>query len=250
MGNAACLYCKDTGQIRTKGREREARGRVFYEEDAKPCVCVLNKFISDRFEPLGSISDATPNDAILAAKRYSKDTYKDLKIEDRDPGKRFEHRNLIMHGNESYFYYILKSYLLFFYKFHTFEFMDGLQIVQHYYVEQPEGEHRSLYDLNAKDLMVISFTSKPNNSALHDVVLEVIKNRHNLNKATWIYSETPQSLLTSKEYTEALNQYIKDFPRCNIESKFEYEGYGAFNQASKVDNKKDISKKLATDFNL
>lgn len=249
MGDSKCQYCGDTGQIRTKGRVKEFRGRKIFEEDASPCVCVLNKFISERFEQLSSIPDALPVDAIKAAKRYTVDTYKTLKEEDRVAIKRFQHRNLIFSGEQSLFSYILKSYFLFFYKFQKFEFLEGLKVVQKYYVEQPDGEHRSLYDLNEFDLLVISFTSKPNNVALQDVILEVVKNRFNLGKATWVYSETAEGLTVSKEYSSGIEKYLNEFVKCNAGASFNYEGYLSESQANPAENKKVASKKLATDFN-
>jgi len=249
MGNEKCPYCNDTGQIRTKGRVKEFRGRKIYEEDASPCICVMNKFLSERFEQLNSVPDADPKDSIKAAKRYAEDTYKVLKESERIASKRFKHRDLIFYGDESLFFYILKSYLLFFYKYNKFEFLDGLKVVHKYYVEQPNGEHRSLYDLNEFDLVILSFTSKPNNAALQDVILEVVKNRNNLGKATWIYSDSLEGLLSSKEYSGALEWYIQGYSRCNVLNNFDYMGYEVENSVNPASKKKDLSKKLATDFN-
>lgn len=247
MSDVKCSYCKDTGQIRTTGRVKEFRGRMIQEEDASPCICVMNKSLSERFKQLGITPDAIPGDAIKAAKRYADDTYKKTKEADRVASKRFQHRNLIFHGKESLFFYVLKCYFLFFYKYHKFEFLEGLQVVQKYYVEQPNGEHRSLYDLNELDLLVISFTSKPNNVALQDVVLEVIKNRSNLGKATWIYTPTMENLRICKEYSEPMGMYLESYSKCNIGSNFNYEGYESGSQANPADIKKVVSKNLAND---
>ena len=250
MNDVKCPYCQDTGQIRTKGRVKEFRGRKIYEEDASPCVCVLNKYLSEQFRQFGKLPDATPRDAIKAAKRYATDTFKGLSDEAKavTPSiTRFQHRDLIFSGEEDLFFYLLKSYFLFFYKFQKFEFIDGLQVVQKYYVEQPDGEHRSLYHLSEFDLLVISFTSKPDNKAMQDTVLEVIKNRHNLGKPTWIYSPTVEGLRTAKEFSEPLGRYLEGFGKCNSSTNFNYEGFEGGVQVNPADLKKTASKELAND---
>lgn len=248
MNEPVCKYCGGTGQIRTKGRVKEFRGRKIYEEDASPCVCIMNKHLSERFKQLASVPDAAPEDAIKAAKRYARDTFKDMSDLDRamaSPSKRFEHRNLIFVGDETLFFYILKSYFLFFYKYNKFEFLEGLEVVQKYYVEQHDGTHRSLYDLNKFDLLVLSFTSKPNNVAMQDNILEVIKNRSNLNYPTWIYTPTIEGLTIAKEYSEPLQQYITNFNKCSVNNRFDYIGFDGGGQTIEVVSKKQESKKLA-----
>lgn len=248
MSKFKCPYCEDTGQIRTEGRVKVFRGREIHEDDASLCICVMNKFISEKFEQLGSLPDALPKDSIKAAKRYAADTYKTTPEKDRVASKRFKHRNLIFTGSENHFFYILKSYFLFFYKYHKFEFLDGLQVVQKYYVEQANGESRSLYDLNDFDLLVLSFTSKPTNKAMEDCVLEVVKNRSNLGKATWIYSTNLESLKTAKEYSDPMDQYLEGYSKCNVLQQFDYEGFNLTTQANPATMKKDISKKIANNF--
>jgi hypothetical protein len=250
MSDVKCPYCGDTGQIRTKGRVKEFRGRKIYEEDASPCICVLNKYLSERFNQFNGIPDAMPRDSIKAAKRYAQDTFKNLtdeQIKKKQASQRFQHRDLIFSGDEEQFFYILKSYFLFFYKYQKFEFLDGLQVVQKYYVEQPNGEYRTLYHLNEFDLLVLSFTSKPNNVAMQDVVLEVIKNRHNLGKPTWIYSPTIEGLRTSKEFSEPLGRYIEAYGKCSVGNSFNYEGFSGGSQVNPASTKKDLSKELAND---
>jgi len=251
MRNFKCSLCKDTGQIRTLGRVRTFRGREIQEEDASPCVCVLNRQMSEKFEKLGGVPDALPEDSIKAAKRYSMDTFSKLtddEKKDKSPSKRFQHRSLIFTGSESCFFYIMKSYFLFFYKYQRFEYLEGLQVVQKYYVEQPDGSHRTLYDLGNFDLLVLSFTSRPNNSAMQEVVLEVVKNRAALGKPTWIYCPTIEGLRISKEFSPPMDKYLEVFDKCSVETKFNYKGYFEGTQSNPATSTKKVSKDIATDF--
>jgi len=56
-------------------------------------------------------------------------------------------------------------------------------------------------------------------------------------------------LLASKEYNEALEWYLQNYSKCNVSSNFDYSGYLLEGQANPASKKKDLSKKLATDFN-
>jgi hypothetical protein len=91
-----------------------------------------------------------------------------------------------------------------------FEFGNGYEILQNYYVEQQDGVNRTFMDLiERRQLVVIPFTTKLDNKAVANMTAELIRARVQSGKATWVFTEGAINL--TKEYTEDLNLMMAKF---------------------------------------
>lgn len=92
----------------------------------------------------------------------------------------------------------------------TFHISNGLNIIQEYYVAQPDGITRTLNDLVLyKDLLVIIFNTQAVNKAVTPVMMELIQARFNANKPTWVCSSA--EIHNSAEFSEDLRPILDKF---------------------------------------
>lgn len=92
----------------------------------------------------------------------------------------------------------------------TFHISNGLNIVQEYYVAQPDGITRNINDLVLyKDLLVIIFNTQAVNKAVTPVMMEIIQARFNANKPTWVCSS--EEIHTAAEFSEDLRPILNKF---------------------------------------
>ena len=212
-----CPYCGDSGQIKFKPVDKE---EIAKDKQNKPieshsyytCFCINNKVVSKSFNKIAGIPDITPEQAIVA-------------------GRFAGFKNFLIHGNEQKFLHLVKATMILHANYHhTFEFINGLELVHKYYVQQPPGIFRSLDDLNSKDLLILIFDASPDNKAQNTTVLEVVKNRFRMNnpekvinksrieRPTWIYSRTKDSLKQSKEYSSDIAPILEYFTWLDLDA--------------------------------
>lgn len=212
-----CPYCGNLGQIKFISNDRKSvavdkYGKSLEEFSYYTCPCINNKIISESYNKLSGMPDITLEEAITA-------------------GKFAGFRNLVLFGNEQKFLFLVKATMLLHANYHrTFEFLNGIELVQKYYVEQPQGVHRSLTDLENKDLVIFMFDAAPENRAQNTTVFEVIKSRLRMNspdklfkkekveRPTWVYAASQEAITKSKEYSLDAGQLLKtDFTWLNLE---------------------------------
>lgn len=212
-----CPYCGGSGQIKFKPIDKEEVAR---DKQNKPieaysyytCFCINNRVVSKSFNKISGIPDITPEEAIAA-------------------GKFAGFKNFLIHGNEQKFLHLVKATMVLHANYHhTFEFLNGLELVQKYYVQQPPGIFRSLSDLDNKDLLIFIFDASPSNKAVNATVFEVVKNRFRMNnpekvlnksrieRPTWIYSMTKDSLKQSKEYSADIEPLLQYFTWLDLDN--------------------------------
>jgi hypothetical protein len=212
-----CPYCGDSGQIKFKlpdkqGVALDKNGASLEAYSYYTCFCVNNKLISKSFNKLVGIPDITPEQAITA-------------------GKFAGFKNLVLYGDELKFLHLVKATMLLHANYHhTFEFLNGIELVHKYYVEQPPGIYRSLSDLENKDLVIFIFDASPANKAQNTTVFEVVRNRYRMNdpdkvirkeriaRPTWVYALTKVSLEQSKEYSAEIKPLLDTFEWVNLDN--------------------------------
>jgi hypothetical protein len=212
-----CPYCGNSGQIKFISANRKSiavdkYNKPLVEYSYYTCPCVNNKVISETYNKLSGTPDVTLAEAIYA-------------------GKFAGFRNLVIHGSEEKFLFLVKATMLLHANYHrTFEILNGIELVQKYYVEQRPGTFRSLSDLEAKDLLIFLFDAAPENKVQNTTVFEVIKNRLRMNslekrlkkeevyRPTWVYTTSQESITKSKEYSSDAGQLLKThFTWLNLE---------------------------------
>ena len=89
----------------------------------------------------------------------------------------------------------------------------GFNILRKFGVQQDDGSKPSLSDLNKYDLVVFTLDTKEKNAQLSTCINQVVYNRHNIRKPTWVYLPKEVSLENTQEYTPELKktfvQYYK-----------------------------------------
>jgi hypothetical protein len=217
MSEKVCQYCKGVGQIRVQEKKEvllDKHGKPLDEYSYYTCFCVNNKLISNSFNKLRGVPDITLEDA-------------------KQAGEIAGLRNLLISGSEQKFLHLVKSTMVLHANYpHTFEFLNGVELVQKYYVEQPEKVTRSLLDLEEKSLVIFIFDACNENKAQSKAVFEVIKNRwrmNNFNKClakkekidrpTWVYAPNEEMLIASKEYSQELKPYLENFDKLDVSSE-------------------------------
>ena len=206
----ACPYCGDSGQIKFRLPDKKS---LALDKSGKPvdaysyytCFCINNKVVSKSFNKLSGIPSITPEQTIQA-------------------GKFAGFRNLIILGHEQKFLHLVKATMVLHANYHhTFEFLNGIELVHKYYVQQPVGVFRTLSDLEQKDLVIFIFDAAPENKAQNTTIFEVVKNRFRMNspedqnklkrvsRPTWIYSKSQASLEQSKEYSADIKPLLEYF---------------------------------------
>lgn len=205
-----CPYCGDSGQIKfilpeKKSFYSDKHGKPIESYSYYTCFCINNKVVSKSFNKLSGIPDITLDQTIQA-------------------GRFAGFRNLILYGNEQKFLHLVKATMVLHANYHhTFEFLNGIELVTKYYVQQPPGVFRTLTDLESKDLVIFLFDAAPENKAQNTTVFEVVKNRFRMNspqnlkdkirveRPTWIYSTSKEALKQSKEYSIDMEPLFLDY---------------------------------------
>lgn len=202
-----CPRCNGTKFAGTDFEEKEDHGRKTLYPYAVPCSCYVNDQIAVRFPELGTLSDATPEDAIITHDKYA-------------------HSCMIFSGNERRFLYVVKSFFLKGFINRDYMIIEGARIIEEYHaLKKGTTEWLKITALNQYDLLVLLFTSKVKYENLKDCVLDVIKSRFRLRLPTWIYAKDEEALKASKEYHPELEDFFCEFGVSNVDKDFPYKGY-------------------------
>lgn len=181
IGNEGCPYCGGRGMKVVPQKELVVNGRKIANEVSTPCICVLNRHVSQKHNRLVGIGDVTPDDAIDVAKKLS-------------------FTNAVFHGSEQVFLYVLKCFIVMHFPFNrVFSVLTGSDIAEKYAMAQPNGVIPTVDLLTLHDLTAILCVARVNNKAIGPGTQEVISNRLRANKPTWIFSPDASALLSSKE---------------------------------------------------
>jgi len=203
-----CPYCNDSG-FRSNGYvEKQVSGhRVLYPY-TEPCYCKINKSINKRYPILSALPLPIPED--------TKEVHKVLL-----------NKNYLMYGSEEYFLYIVKAYFMDGFMYKDFIILEGSTIVEQYHAVRDDWLTTS--HLNQYDFLVLLFTSSANYGSLKDCIVDVIKNRNRLAKATWIYTHDKTKLDKTKEYSPDLEPYIEEkrYMRYDVDKGIKLKGFSS-----------------------
>ena len=193
-----CPYCKDSGFIGTGFIEKEESGHRSMIPYTEPCYCRVNISIGKKFGILSPVSSALPADSAMVHKAF-----KDM--------------NIIFHGSEDIFLYLVKCYFLNGFMFKNYIILEGGTVVEQYNVPKDStGDWLTTSHLNQYDLLALLLTTSARYTSLKDCVLEVIKNRGRLAKSTWIYSPSDAAMRQSREYSPELQDYLDKYRVINL----------------------------------
>lgn len=202
-----CPRCNGSRFIGTDFKEKEEHGRKILYPYAIPCSCYINDQMIVRFPELGTLPDATPEDAIITHEKYA-----------RTP--------MLFMGDERRFLYVVKSFFLKGFVNRDYMMIEGARIIEEYHaVKKGTDGWLKITALNQYDLLVILFTSKIKYENLKDCVLDIVKSRIRLKLPTWIYAKDETALVESKEYHPGLKEYFLEFCEANVDKDFPYKGY-------------------------
>jgi hypothetical protein len=202
-----CPYCGDTGFIGTGFTEKNESGhRVIYPH-TEPCYCRINASISKKFGILSPVSPANPTDSATVHKLFG-------------------NKDIIFHGLEDLYLYIVKCYFLTGFMYKNYIILEGGTIVEQYNVpKDSSGDWLTTSHLNQYDMLALMFTTSARYASLKDCVLEVIKNRGRLAKPTWIFAHSSVHLKDANEYSDNLKIYFENYMTVNLSTIKDLKGY-------------------------
>ena len=93
---------------------------------------------------------------------------------------------------------------------------DAMDILKNFYVEQDDKTCRSLADVNKYDLLVFTIGTDEKNLQLKTCIAQVVHNRTNIKKPTWIYIKKPTLTACIQEYSEDLEKYLANYKRIDL----------------------------------
>ena len=112
----------------------------------------------------------------------------------------------------------------------------AIALLQKFYVEQEEGYRLS--DVEKFDLLVFALGTKEKNSQLNTVISQVVYSRLKNKRPTWIYLPSNKLAECIQEYSQDLEEYLKEYKHIRIDS------------SGGVIQDKSISKNEASNFSL
>lgn len=175
-----------------------------------PCWCLLSELVSSEFDLLKAIPTSY------------------LKPEDVDSRLMFlpddlrGTSNLIIQGSFDTFLLHIKS-LFMQYRFHDprplFLLSRSIGILQKFYVKQADGTCLNLSETSKYGLVVIVFGVREKNQQLASCMLQVIQNRIQEKRPTWIFLPDSRASLAEceYEYTPELGAMLGEFKRVTLE---------------------------------
>lgn len=164
------------------------------------CLCVKSKYISETYGMLESLKDTyLPLDKIDKKLIFR---YDDLS---KSPNL------LIVNTDRDTFNLHIKSVLIK-YRFISnppfIYYCRSIDLLKKFYVQQEDGLFPSLTDLNRYDLVIFTLDTIEKNAQLSNCVAQVVYNRINIAKPTWIYLPEDTILGNTREYSEELVTYM------------------------------------------
>jgi hypothetical protein len=119
------------------------------------------------------------------------------------------------------FQYHVKSVIM------QYKFMDpapsiyacnAIDILKDFFVAQNDGSNASLSELNKYDLLIFALGTKEKNDVLKTCLAQVVQNRLDINKPTWVYRPTPTLEGCGPDYSEELKESLSKYePICLAE---------------------------------
>lgn len=210
-----CPYCGGKGMKILQQNELIVEGRRVASETSAPCICTLNRYVSDRHERLAGVGYVEGLDSIRV--------YKELPLKD-----------MIFYGSESLFLYVVKAFLIIHFPFNRrFGVLTGADIAEKYAMAQPNGVIPTVDLLTPLDLLAILCVARVNNRAIAPGTQEVMANRIRSRRPTWIYAPDNAALLGSKEFAAdesrgSASDLIAGWPSLTVDNVFpNLKGYRA-----------------------
>jgi hypothetical protein len=127
--------------------------------------------------------------------------------------------NLLIHSDpEEWFFFHLKSIIM----MHRFDqpikirCCTSLDLLKDFYVQQGDGSNPQLADLNKYDLLVFTLDNREKNDQLKTCVAQVVHNRLTIGYPTWIVMNQPSLSACTYEYSNELEEYIKQYESVSL----------------------------------
>lgn len=205
--NGPCPYCKGKGMIIRQTDELVVEGRPVAGESSMPCICTLNRYVSERHDRLAGVGYVEGLDTI--------DVY-----------KRLPYENMLFYGSERLFLYIVKAFFIIQFPFNKrFGVLTGADIAEKYAMAQPNGVIPTVDLLTPLDLLAVMCVARVNNRAIAPGTQEVIANRIRTRRPTWIYAQDNAALLGSKEFAAdesrgSASDLIDGWPSVTVDKEF------------------------------
>lgn len=180
-----CPLCNGLGE-RLYTRTHKYTGRKVIVSEY--CLCKKSEFISRSFDLLRQLGDQyLPFDKITEALEFNPDNL------ERSP-------NILIRGSERDFLLNVKSTIML-YKYEypslSFHCCRAIDLLQKFYVKQPDGHTPNLSETQKYDLLIFTLDTKEKNDVLKTCIAQVVNIRKNY-RPTWLY--LPESNLSECRY--------------------------------------------------
>lgn len=201
MSEKECPFCKGEKFINSGYKEEIINGHRSLYPYATPCYCEINKNILNKFGLFGGTPAAIPEDSKKIRELIN------------------NAENYIFFGREEAFLYITRSYFLKDFYCKDYMVLEGSRLVEIYQVpDQSKKTWLTITPLNQYDLVILLFTSSTRyENSMKPSILELIKNRSRINKPTWVFSRSPESLKNSHEYSSDLDYYFDNYKKVPVD---------------------------------
>ena len=222
-----CPYCGGKGMKVLQRDEIIVKGRPVAGEESTPCICTLNRYVSEKHERLAGAGYVDGKDSIRVAKELP-------------------FRDLVFHGTEALFLYVVKSFFVIHFPFNKrLGVVTGADIAEKYAMAQPNGIIPTVDLLTPLDLLVILCVARVNNRAIAPGTQEVLANRKRARRPTWIYAPDKPTLLASKEFAAdesrgSAADLIEGWPSIDVDLSLfpTLSGYTKYNTSSSASARK------------
>lgn len=218
--NDSCPYCGGKGRIIIPRGDLDVNGRPVSSEISTPCICTLNRYVSERHERIAGVGYVKGEDSIHVCRELP---FKDM----------------LFYGDESLFLYIVKAFFIIHFPFNKrLDVLTGADIAEKYAMAQPDGVIPTVDLLTPLDLLVIMCVARVNNRAIAPGTQEVVANRIRMKKPTWLYARDNAALLGSKEFSAdesrgSASDLIEGWPSLNVDTAFPgLKGHGTRSRSS------------------
>ena len=206
-----CKYCN--GTEKRDGVKTHLQSNKLISVSV-PCWCFISKVVSEENKLLAYIGEQYSKNENDGSPRFNPDlvfVYDDLK---KSP-------NLLVQGRgrlaDDVFLLNVKSVMMK-YRFGQVKprilFSRAIDIVHDYHVQQDDGTSLHLSSLSVFDLVILKFGTQENNKALAPCLTQLIQNRLEEKKPTWIYY--PDVFTVKKEITPELEQMLERYKKVDL----------------------------------